>query len=241
MGLTIHYRLRLDSPSVELVKQKLTALRDVAFKLSFAEVGELIELKGQDCVFDRNNRDDAYSWIKLHASKYVDQGKSFSSIPAEHMIAFSTWPGEGCESAIFGLAMHPPQDATPVEYWSWSSFCKTQYASNPEYGGAEHFLSCHLRVIQMLDAAQQLGILKNVSDEGKYWEKRDTQLLLESVGEYNALVAAVVGRLGLGELAGKQVYAPIAEFPNFEYLEAEGCQQISENRRNKSDASPDVE
>lgn len=230
MGLTIHYSLNLDSLSVELAKEKLTALHQVAVDLPFAEVGEIVEFEGEDCHFDRNQRDDELSFLKLHAYKYVREGDSCSRVAASRAIAFSTWPGQGCECATFGLALHPQQSATDLTSWYWSSFCKTQYASNPEYGGIEHFLKCHLLVIKMLDSAQGLGILNRVSDEGKYWENRNIQELAECVGNYNALVAAVVGRIGslFGDEGKARTYSPISDYPNFEYLEAEGSQQIDD-------------
>ncbi|HLO49391.1 MAG TPA: hypothetical protein VK211_13330 [Kamptonema sp.] len=231
MGLTIHYSLKLDSLSIELAKEKLTALHEVAVDLPFAQVGEIVEFEGEDCHFDRDNRDDRLNFLKLHAYKYVRDGDSYSSVAASRAIAFCTWPGQGCEAATFGLALHPKQTATDLTGWSWSSFCKTQYASNPEYGGIEHFLKCHLLVIKMLDSAQELGILNRVSDEGKYWENRNNiQELAECVGNYNALVAAVVGRISnlFGEGSKERTYSPISDYPNFEYLEAEGSQKIDE-------------
>lgn len=119
--------------------------------------------------------------------------------------------------------------STNLTHWSWSNFCKTQYASNPEYGGMENFLKCHGLVIQMLDIAQDQGILKSVCDEGGYWDSRNTQTLSQSVGNYNALMAGVVG--GLKTLLTQegieaQTQAPITDYPNYEYLEAEGEQQI---------------
>jgi len=228
MGLTIHYSLQLDSLSIELAKEKLTALHEVAVDLPFAEVGEIVEFEGENCHFDRNKRDDRLSFLKLHAYKYVREGDSYSSVAASRAIAFCTWPGQGCEAATFGLALHPKQIGTDLTGWYWSSFCKTQYASNPEYGGMEHFLKCHLLVIKMLDSAQELGILNRVSDEGKYWENRNIQELGECVGNYNALVAAVVGRISslFGDAGKERTYSPISDYPNFEYLEAEGSQQI---------------
>ncbi|WP_254568020.1 hypothetical protein [Oscillatoria sp. HE19RPO] len=122
---------------------------------------------------------------------------------------------------------------TNLTHWSWSNFCKTQYASNPEYGGMENFLKCHGLVVQMLDIAQDLGILESVCDEGGYWESRNTQTLSQSVGNYNALVAGVVG--GLKTLLTQEgieakTQAPITDYPNYEYLEAEGEQQIKREK-----------
>lgn len=228
MGLTIHYSLKLDTASVELAKEKLTALHQAAKDLPFAKVGELVEFQGDACHFDRDDSNDPHHWLKLHAYKYVREGDTYASIPAQQAIAFTTWPGEGCESATFGLAVHLQPQNHPVKEWYWSSFCKTQYASNPDYGGIEHFLKCHLLIVKLLDSAQVLGLLNEVSDEGNYWKNRNLQELVEAVGYYNHLVAAVVGRLdNLLENSGqRKAYAPIAEFPNFEYLEAEGIQQL---------------
>ena len=122
---------------------------------------------------------------------------------------------------------------TNLPHWSWSNFCKTQYASNPEYGGMNNFLKCHGLVVQMLDIAQDLGILKEVYDEGGYWDSRNTQNLCQSVGNYNALVAGVVG--GLKTLLTEEgieakTQAPITDYPNYEYLEAEGEQQIKREK-----------
>ena len=35
--------------------------------------------------------------------------------------------------------------------WHYSTFCKTQYASNPDCGGIPNFIRCHLSVIHLLD------------------------------------------------------------------------------------------
>src|SRR6185312_2638039 len=108
---------------------------------------------------------------------------------------------DGSETADFGLATYPKtieiQDRagrlkrirTGLGNWSWGSFCKTQYASNAKYGGIENFLRCHLVMIRLLDCAKELGILKEVSDEGDFWEKRDMQALAKGLGDWNAMTA----------------------------------------------------
>jgi hypothetical protein len=72
----------------------------------------------------------------------------------------------------------------------------------------------------MLDHARSLGILDHVSDEGGFWEKRDIEALAREVGEWNEMLAGLAGRLK--DLAGDQVLAEIAKFPDFEHLEAKG-------------------
>ena len=109
-----------------------------------------------------------------------------------------------------------------MEGWRWGSFCKTQYASNPECGGVENFLRCHLLVVRMLDHAKELGILADVSDEGDYWSKRDLPALAKEVGEWNEMIAAGAGKLK--DWFGAEVQTTITRFPNFERLEAQGRQ-----------------
>ncbi len=162
-----------------------------------------------------------------------------------HVLEFSTWPGEGCEQANFGFCRypettevrHPRQPSlretipTRLRGWFWSSFCKTVYASNPEYGGMPHFLRCHLAVVKLLDRAKELGILENVSDEGDYWEDRNIEALARCVGEWNTDIARWAGQLkdALEEQGnGLALQAGILEFPNFEHLEAAGTPGLKE-------------
>ena len=106
--------------------------------------------------------------------------------------------------------------------WSWQSFCKTQYASNPAIGDIETFLTCHLVLIRLLDEAKALNILSEVSDEGGYWINRDVKALVEEVGQWNAMIAGFVG--GMKDLIGgaADVRSEITKFPNYEHLEADG-------------------
>ena len=132
-----------------------------------------------------------------------------------------------------GLAVYPKtmevdgkRVRTNLSQWSWSSFCKTQYASNPEYGGVEHFLRCHLAVVKLLDHAKTLGLLGEVNDEGDFWEKRDVQALAKEVGDWNTMLAGWAGRFK--DAFGEGIVSEIANFPNFERLEAKGEQRRTE-------------
>ena len=98
--------------------------------------------------------------------------------------------------------------------WRYSSFCKTQYASDPQCGGIFNFIRCHLSVIHLLDRIAELPTMKvNLDDEGKYgrsyytddpWaEKRvytwhdgkyDVKALVEEVGEWNEMIATAFGQ-----------------------------------------------
>ena len=86
-----------------------------------------------------------------------------------------------------------------------------------------NFLQCHLTVIAMLDKAKELGCLAEVNDEGGFWEKRDLKALVQEIGSWNEMIAAVGGKLKdlLGE-GPVGVEAPIPQYENFEQLELAG-------------------
>jgi len=229
MGLTIHYQLVSAAVSITDVRRVLEQLRQRARDLPFQTVGEILELAGDRCNFEKCAKDDPHRWLLIQAGEYLEHtdknGDTYSiNVPPTHLIAFGTQPGEGCEPANFGMCRFPTtvmfrgqRIRTKLSGWRWGSFCKTQYASGL---GTENFLRCHLSVIRLLDYAKELGILAGVSDEGDYWEKRDVVALIRCVGEWNQLIAAFAGRLK--DQLGDGVVAPITQFPNFEILEAKG-------------------
>ena len=100
---------------------------------------------------------------------------------------------------------------------------------NPEYGGLDNFITSHLKMVDLLDAAQTIGIGCDVSNNGDYWETRDRTVLARTVNEGNLFTAAIMG--GLKDALTREegtFTAPILDFPNFEYLEGEGQQRIWE-------------
>ena len=236
MGLTIHYSLKSDQQEAAQVRELVGKLRQRALDLPFSEVGEIVELPGADCDFEQGGRDNPHRWLLIQAGRFVDHGRSSWRVQPNHVIAFTALPGDGCEPANIGLCRYPatikvtdPQRpdrkrtlATHLEGWSWSSCCKTQYASNPDCGGVTNFLRCHLSVIAMLDQAKKLGILEEVCDEGSFWEKRDAQALTRTVGEWNQLIAGFIGTLR--DQLGDAFVSEIANFPDFEHLEAQARQ-----------------
>ncbi len=72
----------------------------------------------------------------------------------------------------------------------------------------------------MLDQAKKLGIVVEVHDESGFWEERDVKELIETVGEWNAMIAGFVGQMN--DLFGDGTESEITKFPNFEHLEAKG-------------------
>ena len=226
MGLTIHYSLKSDADSPEQAQQQVEQLRQAALDLPMAEVGQIVEFSGAACEF-RTASDDIHRYILVQAQRMMGLGQACHFLVPDQVIAFSTWPGEECELANFGLCRYPVAVAgkngpleTGLTGWSWQSWCKTQYASNEKAGGIANFVRCHLAVIRLLDQAKAMGVLESVRDESHFWDKRDVKALVETVGEWNRQIAGIVG-LFKDQFAGDSI-APIAEFPDFEHLEAEG-------------------
>jgi hypothetical protein len=230
MGLTIHYTLQSAAGNAEQARQLVERLRKHALDLPFAQVDEVVEATGDACDFNGRDRDDPVRWLLVKAGQYVERDGTYYPVKPKHFIAFGTFPGEGCEAAVFGLAAYPAtievqnprtrrsrQLRTGLTGWCWSSFCKTEYASGH---GIDHFLRCHLCVIRMLDHAKELGILGGVKDEGGFWEKRDVKALAQKVGEWNEGMAGLVGQLK--DMFGGNLVAPIMKYPAFEHLEAKG-------------------
>lgn len=237
MGLTVHYHLQMHGRSVTKARQVVEQLRQRAMGLPLKAVGPIIDVSGDACDFQKLPQDDPNRWLLIQSQYSVRRGRYSYSVSPKRVIAFSTWPGEGCEPANFGLCLFPglieveDHDVWPhrkrrlrtgATGWTWGSFCKTQYASNSDCGGVENFLRCHLSVIAMLDHAKALGILADVSDEGDYFEKRDVEALAKEVGEWNEMIAAGAGRLK--DRIGSGLEAPILSFPDFEHLEAQGTE-----------------
>jgi hypothetical protein len=249
MGLTIHYQLATtgdETHSLKLVQQ----LRQAALDLPFQHVGEIIKFRGDQCDWKQRTDDDPYRWLLIQSDAHIalpvtpaerrrGVARRDMEVMPQQIIAFETEPGDGCEQANFGMCQYPgevfqPQFGkvqTKLKGWSWHSFCKTHYASDPRCGGLPNFLRCHLGVVALLDEAQRLGCLASVSDEGDFWATRSLERLTEEIGEQSAMLAGMLGVLkdAMGQTPGAgAVEAPIAAYPNFEHLEAEGQRLLPE-------------
>ncbi len=249
MGLTIHYQLAStgdEARARELVQQ----LRQAALDLPFEHTGEIVEFRGGECDWKERAEDDPWRWLLIQARTDI----ALPVTPAErsrgvrremdvlpqHVIAFETEPGAGCEPANFGLCQYPRTVSHPefgklqtkLQGWSWDSFCKTHYASDPRCGGLPNFLRCHLSVVALLDEVEKLRVLRKVSDEGEFWETRSLERLTQEVGEQSAMLASLFGALkdtwGKASDGAGAVEAPIAAYPDFEHLEAAGQRLLPE-------------
>lgn len=224
MGLALSYRFNLDGASISQAREKVAALHRWASNLPFLQVGELIELEGNDCLF---KQPDPHILLKVCALTPDEIAKNLLNDTGEtkcyYLIGFNTLPGKGCAEAAFGLATSMADG--DKKDWRWQAFCKTQYANNADYGGIENFLKCHLLAIRMFDAAQYLGILSHVGDPSGYWDHRDLDELVRIIEEQTLMMAAVMGGVkDAFEKTGYQATAPILNSPDFEYLEAMGNQ-----------------
>ena len=160
----------------------------------------------------------AYRFDHLGAPHRVptgyDHGNCHAAIRPKTLIGFSCEPGDGCEPFSVFVGSYPNSTIIPYQgclpgrptqkrrvmletpvKWIGSAFCKTQYASRPESGGATNFLRCHLLVIAALDAAQEMGFGVEVDDEGGYWEQRSVPTLVNTVADWNTMIVGVAEQL----------------------------------------------
>jgi hypothetical protein len=236
MGLTIHYSLKTDPLPTDEARKLVEQLRTFAGDLPFDEVGELVD--GEESRSSVKQKVNAYTGMVLARTErpfsFRLDGQDFGRfLRPSSIFAFSINPGEGCEQACFGLGLYPDEIecqgqkvSTGLNGWRWWSFCKTQYASNARSGGLGNFLRCHVGIITLLDRAKELGILESVTDESGYWEKRNVPELVKKIGQWNSLVAGLVGslqdRLEKAGVNRRQLMSEITKFPDFEHLEAKG-------------------
>jgi hypothetical protein len=254
LGLTVYYDWKLKS-DVAAARRVIGQFHALAQALPFDEVSEIYEQNSPDsdsayCLYDQ-----PFDHGGLYlARKREDGEEELVHVPALHALFFSVRV-EGAETASIGMASHPPvvlhrediierNDAgterrqvgqgDPVEfptqrrgYYSWQSSCKTQYAANPKFGGEANFLRAHLSLIELLDQFSASGARVCVRDDSNYAQHRNVDRLLESLRDWDSIVARFAGRLSdaFGD-SGGMVVAPIKQRPDFEHLEAKGIEVL---------------
>jgi len=262
MGLTVHYGMKSSTKSIKRARYYVEQMRQLALDLPFEEVGEIIEVKNPtDETIDRlKDKNESLRWMLIQAQQIVSppwNKKASTWCSPTHMFAVNVWPGPGSEPANMGLCLYPETIKfdyadlpTKLTGWRWRSFCKTQYASNPNCGGIPNFLRCHISLITLLDRISELPTIKvSIDDEGKYgpshytdnwrvpnpvytWHegKYNVKALVEEIGNWNDMIAAFAGALGDAvKSQGMEFVSPITEFPNFEQLEFKGAQNTDTN------------
>jgi hypothetical protein len=225
MGLTIHYHLTTKASTThEQAAKFVKALRQRCLDLPFKTVSEVHDVQGDECDF--NKATGSKRWLLIQARpwvsyKYDAAGRNPKTIRGEgdlnsehpmpsKIVAFTAWPGDGCEAANIGLVFVPEIKAPALEGdrrgdhvavkvgnpWLWNSFCKTGYS--------EDFAKAHLSVVAMLDAAEEIGkdigVRLRVKDEGEYWETRDAAVLV-GTEKIDAATRTLIGltRKGAGK------------------------------------------
>jgi hypothetical protein len=251
MGLTLYYDWKTKS-DVSSARRMIARFRAIALKLPFDEVSDIWEQDPPDNKTAFRRYDGSFRRGALYLSRKRADGKEETvTVPALHALFFRVRV-KGAETASIGLASHPPvvlhhedviehnEDGSeygrllgrgsPVEfptrrrgYYSWHSFCKTQYAGNPKLGGEANFLKAHLGLIELLDQIQVSGVKVRIRDDSRYAKHRDVDRLLRKLRDWDAIVARFAGSIGdaLGGESGS-VIAPIKDRPDFEHLEAKG-------------------
>src|ERR1700722_16591463 len=102
MGLTIHYRLQSKQEDAKLVEQTVPQMRQLALDLPFEEVGDVINLAGDQCNTEARRKElqngdekkESLFWLLIQAGQHVDcpWNKRISrTISPMHVIAFDAW------------------------------------------------------------------------------------------------------------------------------------------------------
>ena len=121
MGSTIHYRLYVPRRLARAVVRDLverTAL--YARKIGCAEVSEVMQVEA----------DTPGTFWHVLLERHGE--RTLRSIPANRGWVVNVWPGEGCESALFGLCQYPvktPHITCDVltgagSGWDFKGYCK---------------------------------------------------------------------------------------------------------------------
>jgi len=176
MGVTIHYKFE-SKDTREALLQKLGRFRSdveqiIGNKPVLKFFDELEAVAGYGSFdFERCLKNElGFNYQMAHHDRNVSNGEGFIlDVPIMR----------GCE--YFTIAMTRKKGSNVWEGWN---FTKTQFADKP--------LVAHLRVIALLDTLNnEYGILKEVYDEGEYWNTRNVNVLANALNENLALIGAV--------------------------------------------------
>lgn len=178
MGLTIHYTFTARSTlRDETVRRLVQSTARLALEIGCAHVGKVLPA-------DEGDR-DAPEFFDCHGRR---ERRMFGG-PGKWGWLVEVWPGEGCETATFGMYRHRPRipgNPYRTRYprrnsrWEFHGFCKTYYAAER---GLEHFVQCHKRVVQLLDLWGRAQVGVRVHDEGGFWKSRSREALAAQIGD----------------------------------------------------------
>jgi hypothetical protein len=141
MGLTIHYTLKSKQDEAE---QTVHMMRQLALDLPFEEVGDIMDLQGDQCntearraeLQNGDDKNESLFWLLIQAGQHVQcpWNKRISrTVHPTRIIGFDTCPGPGSEPANFGLCLYPAK----VE-WEYSPQDDQRFQSAPKQGFGWH-------------------------------------------------------------------------------------------------------
>jgi len=214
MGITIHYGTEFRGTENQLL-EKLEEIADFARVIGFAKVvpryfvsyatdfntpdGNTPMVTNPET--GKEEIDGSYRWAKIQAEPRVSFGffsyddtsaqrkkkqKEHDTLQANmhkyNGYVLSLWIGEGSEPTNLCFIRKGKG-----KVWKGSSFTKTQYA--------KEFVKAHVAVCTLLKAAEKMGLVNEVSDEGDYYDNEDITVLADN-GESNLkMIAAMTGAL----------------------------------------------
>jgi len=71
MGLTIHYELTTTTGDEAHARKLVQQLRQAALDLPFQHVGEIVELRGDQCDYKQRADNDPYRWMLIQAGTFI--------------------------------------------------------------------------------------------------------------------------------------------------------------------------
>jgi hypothetical protein len=199
MGITIHWELEALPGSAAAAAAKLERVRGACLKLPFKEVGKIEHIPPRTCSAmhrreKRHGKQDDLYWAVFCARKYVPIGRGFQAVRPLEVVRLPLLAGEECDTTDLVLARYPGEEG-----WSGQGNTKTQYAAR--------FVESHLLVIAALDACKAAGILKEVEDEGGFWEARDLKALARNINASTNMIRRVYG--SFERVRARRVVSPI--------------------------------
>jgi hypothetical protein len=144
----IRFQFQLADPSSIQARQLVEQLRQKALDLPFREVGEIVDVAGDDTDFNQLELGTPLRLLLMQSVQHVEQAGTQYWLTPNRVIGFHVFPGDGPEQINLGLAAYPRVPSVDLGHWYWSSVC-----------------SSHNTIEKLLDSAAELGILKDRREE----------------------------------------------------------------------------
>lgn len=86
MGLTIHYSFKTQGSDAQ-ARELVNALHQTAQDLPFKELGQVVDLAGEQCDADKRGSDDRLRWLLIQATGSVE----FKPQDRNGKAGYTTW------------------------------------------------------------------------------------------------------------------------------------------------------